>query len=112
MNQPLRVERLLRGRSDERVHYDVVDELCAHRAEKAEKIDLYRRRARTQDSRPSEPRVSGEINQQVDRVGVDLSRGLLVSGGAQVNEAVECGFEPPSQRTAIVRSIRVPQDLE
>ena len=82
--------------------------LGAHRAEKSEIIDLDRRRARDQDSRPAEARVSGQIDQHVDPVGVDLPRGLFVSDGVQVDEAVEGSFEPPPQRAAIVRAIRIP----
>ena len=112
MNDLLRVEPLLGGRRNERVDDNVVDELRAHRAEKAEKIDLDRRRARDQDSRPAEPRVSRQIDQHVHPVGVDLSRGLVVSDGVQVDEAIEGSFEPPPQRTPIVGAIRVPQNVE
>src|SRR5579862_5117127 len=112
MNDLLRVEPLLGGRRNERVRHDVVDELGAHRAEKAEKIDLDRRWPRDQDSRSSKPRVSRQIDQNVDRVGVDMSRGLVVSDGAQVDEAVEGSFEPPAQPAAVIQAIRVPQDFK
>jgi hypothetical protein len=41
-----------------------------------------------------------------------MSCGLVISGSAQVDEAVEGSFEPPPQRAAVVRAIRVPEDLK
>ena len=91
VNKLLVVERLLIGRNHHRVGQEIVDEIRAQSAGVAEIARLHRRRSEGQDARACMVGITHQIDQDVDAVGGDEPRRILVRQRAQIGEPVK-GF--------------------
>src|SRR5205823_9934760 len=100
-------------RREEVVDDDVIDEFRTHRAGKAEKIDLDRGRAERQDPRSRVlAGVAGQIDEDVDPVGVDtLGRRGIVDRG-QIDKAVERRDEAMANIAAVIRTVTIAADAK
>src|SRR5216684_8319953 len=112
MNQPFRKERLLATWDDEGVDDDVVDEVRAHGGGISEITHLHRRRAIGRYRRPGVMGIALQINQDIDLVGMDKLRGLMVRARANVDKTIECGSQPRPHRAMIVGAVGIGENLE
>lgn len=104
--------RPLRGRHHVAIDDEVIDEVRAHGSGKSHVAHLHRGRPQRGDARA---RVLGEaldVHQDVDAVGMDARRGVPVGERPDVHEAVERRRDAPAQGTAVIRPVRVRDDLE
>jgi len=89
MHQPLAEEGLLIRWYDEPIDDDVIDKISARRARIAEIIDLDRRRPVGEDRGSAVLGIPGQIDQNIDGVGVDPLGRLAVRRRPEVDKMIK-----------------------
>ena len=112
LDQPFRVEGLPVDRREKPVYDYVVDKVGPHRTGVAEKVDLDRRRPVGEDRSPAVRRVTGEVDQDVDPVGMHLLGGRRRRHVSDVDEPIKGAGEASAHCAAIIRTAGIADDPE